>query len=581
MTCCLNPSCANPTCEQGVKFCPDCGSELVLLENRYRPIAPIGRGGFGKTYLAEDAKKFSERCVIKQFAPYAGNDSDTEKLRFRDEAKQLQNLGEHPQIPTLLAFFAERGYLYFVQQYIDGEHLAAELEREGVFDAARVREFLIDLLGILQVVHTQGVIHRDIKPYNIMRRRTDRKLVLIDFGIAKQAEANPATGTSIGSLGYSPLEQFWGGKAYPASDLYSLGVTAIYLMSGISPHQILVRLLEDSPPDRAHAWVEEWRKYIKKPVDDNLGAVIDRLVAVDRHQRYQSTSEVLADLTSDARPRSLPTVRQPSTPSSWRNFKWLAAIGTALLGTALVLSLSTRSPQPPASKVSNDLGDRPEHAYAYLERGKQLSLAHKYPEAIADFNRSIELKPSSAAYLERGQALDSIDDKQGAVADFNAAIKLDPNSAEAYYLRGSRYRDLGKDREALADLDRTLSLQSNHYLARVERGNLHAKMGNNDRAMTDLNLAIQIEARSSYAYMSRAGVYASNNQKDKAIADYDRAIALDPDSYYEIFQRGILHQELNRTDKAKADFQRALAIAKKAGKDNDIAEVTARLKQLP
>jgi serine/threonine protein kinase len=115
MICCLNPNCQNPPCPDETKFCVECGTEMAILENRYQPLKSIGRGGFGKTYLAADIKKFGEQCVIKQFAPSSGDDSETEKNRFQEEAKQLQRLGEHPQIPALLAFFSERGYLYFVR----------------------------------------------------------------------------------------------------------------------------------------------------------------------------------------------------------------------------------------------------------------------------------------------------------------------------------------------------------------------------------------------------------------------------------------------------------------------------------
>jgi serine/threonine protein kinase len=596
MTCCLNPSCENPPCEQGLKSCPECGIDLVVLENRYRPLRSIGRGGFGKTYLAEDVKKFGEQCVIKQFAPYSGNDGDTEKIRFRDEAKQLQRLGEHPQIPALLAFFSERGYLYFVQQYVAGENLAEEIERHGVFNEARVRDFLEDLLGILQVVHEQGVIHRDIKPYNIMRRRADDKLVLIDFGISKQLEANPATGTSIGSLGFSPLEQVWGGKAYPASDLYSLGVTAFYLMCGISPHKILVTLLEESSPEQAHNWVKNWRNYVKQPVSDSLGAVMDKLLNIDHKQRYQSATDVLKDLQQNRRFESVAGKQQhhpatkhqpdlaPSQPiedrSHWRNVKLIMGTSLGLIGFALVLMLATTPSKTPISDASKDLGDRPENAYAYLERGKTRSLADNYQDALSDLNRAIELQPTAEAYTERGQVKDKLKDKQGALADFEEALKLKSDFAEAYYQRASIYSEKGNNQQALADLDKAIGLQSDHLFARIDRGNLRAKMGNKTQALQDFNEAIQLDARSSYAFMSRAGFFASANERQKAIADYDRAIVLDPSSFYQFYERGILHQELNHKAQAKADFQMTLQLAKKAGKEADYSDAAVRLQQL-
>jgi serine/threonine protein kinase len=526
---------------------------------------------------------------------HSGNDSDTEKIRFQDEAKQLQRLGEHPQIPTLLAFFTERGYLYFVQQYVAGENLAEELERRGVFDEAQIRDFLQDLLGILQVVHQQGTIHRDLKPYNIMRRKSDRKLVLIDFGISKQLEANPSTGTSIGSLGYSPLEQFWGGKAYPSSDLYSLGVTAFFLMSGISPHQILAIAMEETSPAHAHNWAEHWRNYVEHPVSDSLGAVLDKLMQIDHKQRYQSASDVLADLTGrnlqqqktqvQYTPTAQPHVKSPVSTelsvqpqkkrSIWRTITWIVGGTLGFLVLAIVFLASL-----PDGDVSTDLGDRPENAYAYLERGKTRSTADNFKDALSDFNQAIALQPTAESYRERGQVKDKLKDKQGALADFAEALKLQPNDAETYYQRASVEKDLGNKNQALTDLNKSIDLQSNNILALIARGNVSIELGNKAQALTDFNTAIKLDNRSSYAYMSRADLYGSQGKREQAIADYDRAIVLDPTSFYQHYQRGILHQELNHKAQAKADFLKTIELAKKAGQEKDYADAAVRLQQL-
>lgn len=229
MVCCLNPDCHHPVNPDSTSFCLSCGTKLLLLRNRYRIIQPLGSGGFGITYLAEDTDKLDERCVVKQLAPQVQGSSALQKATdlFKQEARRLQHLGEHPQIPTLYAYFEDDKRLYLVQQLISGQNLLQELKQQGVFSEQKIRELVSDLLPILQFVHEQQVIHRDIKPENIIRRRSDGKLVLIDFGVAKLATATAMgkTGTIIGSVGYAPREQMNGGEAYSASDLYSLGAT--------------------------------------------------------------------------------------------------------------------------------------------------------------------------------------------------------------------------------------------------------------------------------------------------------------------------------------------------------------------
>lgn len=292
MTCCLNPGCHNPPLPDGTMFCSNCGIGLVVLRNRYRPIKSLAGGGFGKTYLAEDIDKLKEKCVIKQFAPQVQGTSALEKAKelFEQEAMRLQQLGDHPQIPTLLAYFEQDNHLYLVQQFIDGQHLLDELKQQRYFNEQQIRELLVDLLNILKIVHQHKVIHRDIKPRNIIRRSSDGKLVLIDFGASKQLTATVMSfeGTTIGTFGYAPLEQMQGGEAYPASDLYSLGATCFHLLSGINPWEFWKR--------QGYGWINSWRSHLQQSVSQEFGRILDKLLQEDYQQRYQSAQEVLQDL---------------------------------------------------------------------------------------------------------------------------------------------------------------------------------------------------------------------------------------------------------------------------------------------
>jgi serine/threonine protein kinase len=278
------------------------------LRDRYRPIKSLGGGGFAKTYLAEDVDKLNEKCVIKQFAPQiqgtAGRKKATEL--FLQEALQLLKLGKHSQIPTLLAYFEENNRLYLVQEFIDGENLLEELEKQGIFSESKIRALLQDLLTTLKVVHEYGVIHRDIKPENIMRRRSDGKLILIDFGASKQLQGTVRTGTSIGTFGYAPLEQMQDGKVYPASDLYSLGATCFHLLTEVHPWDLWKKY--------GYGWVKIWRRYLNQPISKELGEILDKLLEVEYQDRYQSTEDVLKDLKNSQ--LTTKTAYQSSSKSS-------------------------------------------------------------------------------------------------------------------------------------------------------------------------------------------------------------------------------------------------------------------------
>ncbi len=294
---CLNPDCQKPTSNpEGTKFCQNCGSKL-LLSDRYRAIKLIGEGGFGRTFLAVDEYKPSKRrCVIKQFF-YQGAAAQRAAELFEQEAVRLDDLGAHPQIPELFAHFEADKRQYLVQQFIDGQNLAQALEAEGAFSETQIRDLLNNLLPLLDFIHSHNVIHRDIKPENIIRRSPGvggDELVLVDFGAAKfvTTTAFARTGTKIGTAEYSAPEQAMG-KAEFASDLYSLGVTCIHLLTQMHPFD-LFSISED-------AWV--WRDYLRSPLqDENLGKVLDKMLERATNRRYRSAQEILEELNPQPKP---------------------------------------------------------------------------------------------------------------------------------------------------------------------------------------------------------------------------------------------------------------------------------------
>lgn len=290
---CLNPDCPKAQNPDDAKFCLTCGVKL-LLKDRYRAIKPLGRGGCSRTFAAVDQDRLNHPCVIKLFMmPPEQNQKATEL--FNQEAVRLYELGKHDQITDLYAHFEQDDRLYLVQEFIDGQTLLDELEDKSsmgssLYQESEIWDILNDLLPILQFIHEQGVIHRDIKPANIIRRRSDSKLVLIDFGVAKQATVKPLVkqGTMIGTVGYAPAEQLQFGEAYPASDLYALGATCIHLLTGIHPFN-LYNSLEG-------CWL--WQKNLppNTTISSQLADVLDKLLQVLVKDRYQSAKEVLQRL---------------------------------------------------------------------------------------------------------------------------------------------------------------------------------------------------------------------------------------------------------------------------------------------
>ena len=290
MAYCLNSECAKPYNSDQSQFCLTCGNKL-RLKDRYQAIDIIGQGGFGKTFLAVDDDKPSKpRCVIKQFFPQS-QDADTWQKAselFAQEAIRLDELGKHPHIPELLAYITTHQQQFLIQEFIEGENLAKILVQEGAFNSTQIQYLLICLLPLLDFIHHKNVIHRDIKPANIIRR-PNGKFVLVDFGSAKftQKTAFTVTGTIIGTSDYIAPEQAKG-KGIFASDIYSLGVTCLHLLTQVEPIDLF--------DDEEGIWV--WREHLKHPVSEELGLILDKMIESAIKRRYQSARDILTDLNN-------------------------------------------------------------------------------------------------------------------------------------------------------------------------------------------------------------------------------------------------------------------------------------------
>lgn len=265
-----------------------------LLGGHYQIIRPLAKGGFGQTYLAQDTHRpGNAECVVKHLKP-AMDDSEFlgyAKRLFEREAEILERLGkQHDQIPRLLAYFVEGQEFYLVQDYVDGHPLGQEIRSGQIWDEASILQLLQDVLNVLIYVHQEGVIHRDIKPDNIIRRRADNRLVLVDFGAVKEIRnrqtsyGHTSVTIAVGTPGYMSSEQHQG-RPRSNSDIYALGIVAIQALTGLMPNQ-----LEEDSNSGEIIWQP------RSLISSELVEIINRMVRYYFRDRYQSAAEVLQDL---------------------------------------------------------------------------------------------------------------------------------------------------------------------------------------------------------------------------------------------------------------------------------------------
>lgn len=299
MSYCPAPNCSQPKNSPQDEVCQACGSRLAL-KGRYRLVRILGQGGFGATFLAADlGLPGKPACVVKQLRPSSTASGFLEMARelFSREAETLGRLGDHPQVPRLLDYFEEQRQFYLVQEFVKGHNLQQEVKRCGPFSEQRIREFLQEMLPILKHIHSKQVIHRDLKPANIIRREVDNRLILIDFGAVKnQVNAQLAgvssdegafTSFAVGTPGFAPPEQMAMRPVY-ASDIYGLGMTCVYLLTGKSPKDMGYN---------PKTGVIEWQKYVR--VSDLLGGVLQKMLELSVRDRYQTALEAMEALAME------------------------------------------------------------------------------------------------------------------------------------------------------------------------------------------------------------------------------------------------------------------------------------------
>jgi serine/threonine-protein kinase len=605
----------------------------MILNDRYRVIQAVGSGSFGQTFLVEDSHMPSKRlCILKQLKPIKNAPQYYQAVqeRFQREATILETLGEsNEQIPSLYAYFEESGQFYLVQEWIEGQTLAQKLQTERRLSESSVKEILASVLAILDYVHANQIIHRDIKLDNIMLRQRDSKPVLIDFGAVKEAmgtliEAQDHTSRSIviGTLGYMPPEQAAGRPVY-ASDLYSLGMTAIRLLTGKSFQE----LETDSRTGEI-----KWRPHALN-VSDNFAAVLDKAIQSYQGNRYATAQEMLEAIQATTAPTvssvstpqrflnhspSCKTKLQPSTEAQAPKFDvslkgWLSnsypeavphilpfvsllhrtqlhfglsnssqklLIGSVILilgfvgfikvrdmGTSpkqvVVLSPTEKtSPEPNKELVLNPTGIVPSEITAknFLMRGADKSQNGDYTGAVEDFNQALRLDPNADTYNNRGLVRYRLGDKPGAMADFNQALRLDPNSADTYNNRGSIRAEQSDIKGAMADFNQALRIDPNLANVYNNRGFVRRRLGDTEGAIKDFNQALVLKDNYTEAYKNRGLARTDLGDAQGAIEDFNKAVWSNPDSADAYKNRALARSNLGDAQGAIEDFNQALRL---------------------
>ena len=593
----------------------------ITLSSRYSIIRHLGGGGFAQTYLAEDSQlPGNHLCVVKQLKPQATDPETLQVARrlFDTEAQVLYKLGNHDRIPRLFAYFEENQEFYLVQEFIEGHDLSQEIRppqtppyqggaglgsppyqggaglgsppyqggagggSSGNVGGMKEDEVIIilqELLEILDFVHQQNVIHRDVNPRNIIRRDRDSKLVLIDFGAVKEITTqitNPqpknSLSVSIGTPGYMPSEQAHGNPKL-SSDIYAAGAIAIQCLTGITPHQ-----LPKDPDTEEIIWQD------KTSVSHEFAKILDKMVKYDFRQRYASAGEALQAIKELKNSFSgtipvLPVVAAvKKSPKPRKNIylKVLAiasSIGVTILASIYAVNTLNSTNATDLYNRGNTLYNlsrfeealaayekainlRPDYAEVWQEKAKTLYELKKYQESQLAYDKAIELKPEYLeAWTGRGYALDKLQKSQEAIASFENALKIQPDYPQAWEGKGDSLLDSQRYEEAIASYEKAVEFQPNLYRAWYNRGQAYQKLKQYDRAVESYQKAVEIKFDNSEVWYNLGNVFLELDKNQEAFEAYEKAVRFQPDFHQAWYSKGIALLKMRRHEEAVAAYE--------------------------
>lgn len=519
-----------------------------VLVGRYQIISHLGGGGFGETYVASDTQlPGSPQCVVKKLKPQATDPVTLQTARrlFATEAQVLYELGTHDRIPQLLAYFEENEEFYLVQEFIEGHDLSQEFTPQKPWDQDRVISLLQEILEILQFVHQRKVIHRDVNPQNLLRRKPDGLLVLIDFGAVKQITTQVITPGSqskftvaIGTPGYIPCEQAQGDPKF-SSDIYAVGIIGILALTGLSPSQ-----LEKDADTNEILWQKD------ATVSEEFAKILDLMVRYDFRQRYPSATVALQALKDLNKPTFLTTPL--NIPILTKNNKKIA-ISKNILIPSIVLSLVLGIGGVVSLHIFNSA-----NAKEMYKQANTLYELQRYKDAISIYEKAVEIRPDYAqAWNGQAKTLSELKQYKKALLAYDKAIQIQPDYLEAWGGRGFTLNKLQRYTEAVASFDKVLQVENNYTLWNA-KGEAFSNLNQFDAAIKSYEKAIELKPDYSDAWYNKARVLHNLKRYEEAISAYNKTVELKPDYSLAWYNQGNVQVNLNRYQEAFNAYDKAV-----------------------
>ncbi len=532
-----------------------------ILENKYRIVKYLG--GKPRIYAYVVSNLAPKNPAYYYLAILQAQIKELSELfltadRVISELANLTKSEYKQQIPQTIEYFTDQSNLYLIQEYIDGEDLAQTINRHFVLSEAEVIDLLIDAGNVIASIHKQKIIHGNIKPSSLIKRNSDGKIVLVDFGAIQEI---------IGLIpnnqtGYISPEQIADRATY-ASDIYALGMTAIHILTGVSPQN-----MEKNP----HTGEMLWQR--KARISPGFAKVLDKMIRLDKKKRYQSASKVVKDLKQ---------IRNKSKFKAWYKYLLIMPFFLGIVLFAMAhwaqrvailefykadLKLEAKQYEQAIEYYDNGLKKIPKtkgivrhFEQVWLKKAGALKKLKRHEESLQTCENALKYYQSYQLWNCKALALDSLKRYESAIAAYDKALELDKNYLWAWNNRGEAYTELGKYDAAIADFQRAIELNAvKSYVPWYNLGKLNYRQQKYQRAIESYEQALAVKQDYLPAIIGLGNAQKNLARYQEALASYDRALAIDHNSYEAWYGKGLVQETLRQYDAAIESYQQAFTI---------------------
>jgi serine/threonine protein kinase len=537
----------------------------TVISDRYKVLSLLGSGGMGSVYKVED-KTLGKIFAVKVLSPKLTEDQAAFR-RFSQEAKASGELN-HPNINNVYEQgTTDSGAPFLVMDYLEGETLCDILKKEGRLQYERAIDIFEQICQALEQAHNKGVIHRDVKPSNIIIVPSEgggELVKVVDFGIAKVLPATDnktaqltQTGEIFGSPLYMSPEQCNGENLDARSDIYSLGCTMFETLTGrapfaaTNPFKVMMNQVQMPPPAMRSAAP-------KLEVPSALEAIIMTCLEKKPADRYQTVSALQADLKR-VQSGKRPLATRHKTPANKRRLTRVAGVVAIIAALASgSMYMSSQRTEPPA-ELATEADERPSKPEEYA--GKTL----------AQWSAEIEREPTNAQnYYNRGRLHDYRDERIDAIQDYTKAIELNPKFTDAYKARAFVYSMVNNYDKALVDANWLINDQPDWSEGYEVRSFIEMSEEDTEHAIEDARKAISLQPLTestrdnlAYKYYCLASALINEAAYEQAIKTADQGLEIgkdggNADSLYAARALALCHQQ--KFGDAIVDIQKAIEL---------------------